>query len=147
MKKIITLAVCCVWTLTCQAQQSPEKMIDRFFKEYVDLGPQDALDNIYSTMPWVERVRDDVDQLKMQFGGLQNIVGNYYGHELIANKDLADSFSIFTYLVRFDRQPIRFTFQFYRPDKDWGLYGFSYDDNLDDELEEAVRLHYMNAKN
>lgn len=121
-------------------------MIDQFFEDYIELGPEKSLDNLYSTMPWVESIQDDVDKLKAQFTDLKNVVGDYYGHDLMAQKVLANNFSIHIYFVRFDRQPVRFIFRFYRPDKAWGLYGFSYDDSLDADLEEAVRLEYINAK-
>ena len=48
-----------------------------------------------------------------------------------------------SYLVKYDRQPIRFTFQFYKPNKEWRIHSFKYDGNIDDEIEEAAKLYYF----
>lgn len=48
-----------------------------------------------------------------------------------------------SYLLRYDRQLIRFTFQFYKPDKEWMLYSLSFDVTLDDEVEEAAKMFYL----
>lgn len=140
MKSILLSLALFTVVLTGRAQQSPEQIIAEFFGEYESLPPAVALENLYGHMPWVERIRDSVEKLKTQFTDLQNLVGDYAGHDLIAEKDVADRFVVYSYLVRFDRQPVRFLFQFYKPGDTWGLYSFSYDDQLDIELEDAVKL-------
>ena len=125
------------------AQEAPEKIITKFFQDYQQGDPGVALDNLYRHMPWVDRIKDDLDKMKSQFTGLQSLVGRYYGNDLIVKKDLAGRFSIYSYLVRFDRQPVRFVFKFYKPRDKWLLYGFSYDDSFSDELEEAVKVYNL----
>jgi len=46
-------------------------------------------------------------------------------------------------LLRYDRQPIRFTFEFYKPDKEWVLFAISFDATLDDEVEEAAKVYNL----
>ena len=130
-------------TLGAYSQEAPEKIIDKFFQDYQQGDPGVALDNLYKHMPWVDRIKDDLDKMKSQFVGLQSLVGRYYGNDLIVKKDLAGSFSIYSYLVKYDRQPVRFVFKFYKPQDKWLLYGFSYDDSFSDELEEAVKVYNL----
>ncbi|WP_209405780.1 hypothetical protein [Pseudozobellia sp. WGM2] len=48
-----------------------------------------------------------------------------------------------SYLVKFDRQPIRFTFQFYKPYNQWRTHRFKYDGNVDEEIEESAKVYYL----
>ena len=142
MKSVIVLFLL-TSALMIQAQDRPPQLIDQFFEDYASLTPVEALDNLYSHMPSADRIQDELNQLMTQFEGLQTIVGPYLGHDEITRRGLAERYAIYSYLVRFERQPVRFTFQFYRPDKTWQLYSFSYDDNIDDEMEAAIRLDML----
>lgn len=127
--------------------QSPEKMIEEFFDTYEKNRPVEALDELYANSPWLERIRDDVEQLKSQFKDLKNIVGEYNGHEMLYKKNVKDCFLVVTYLIKFDRQPIRFVFEFYKPKEAWYLYGFSYDDGFADDLQEIMKHEIIKDEN
>ena len=47
-------------------------------------------------------------------------------------------------MVKYDRQPMRFTFKLYKPNDKWILFSFKIDVDLDDELEQAAKLYYLN---
>jgi hypothetical protein len=146
MRAIILTMLLTLATSLAISQDTPEQIIEKFFQDYQIEKPENALDMLYATMPWVERIQDDLDKIKLQFAGLQTLVGEYYGYGLITKKELANSFAIYSYLVKFDRQPVRFLFEFYKPKEKWGLYSFSYDDNIDDELAEAIKLYNIDLE-
>ncbi len=146
MKKIVFTGLFSLLTLLAIGQDTPEQMIKTFFQEYQTKTPEVTLDNLYTHMPWAEKVSDALGKMKTQFSGLQNLVGDYIGYDLITKKDLLDRFVIYTYLVRFDRQPVRFIFQFYKPKDKWDLFGFSYDDSFGDELKEATKLYNLKSE-
>lgn len=124
------------------SQESPQDLIDKFFKNFETKGSTFALEELYGTNKWVLRNGDAVSNLKTQMEGLNDdFVGEYFGYEKILEKKLSDSFILVSYLVKYDRQPIRFTFQFYRPDKVWKIHSFSFDGDLDEEIEEAAKLY------
>ena len=93
-----------------------------------------ALDELYASNPWIQSSQDDILSLKNQLAGLEGIVGAYKRHLPISEVRLAGCWVYLGYMVLFDRQPIRFEFQFYRPENEWMTYGFSYDDDLDDDV-------------
>jgi hypothetical protein len=140
MKTFLFSAVFLFAVLGVSAQESPEKIIENFFQDYQQGDPGVALDNLYKHMPWADRIQDDLEKVKSQFVGLQSLVGKYYGSNFIVKKELAGTFSLYSYLGRFERQPVRFVFKFYKPQDQWFLYGFSYDDSFSDEMEEAVKV-------
>ena len=96
----------------------------------------------------MDRATDAITNLKNQLEGLnEDYVGKYYGHELIVEKKLAESYILLNYLVKFDRQPIRYTFLFYQPDDKWLIYSFQFDGGIDDEIVEVAKLYYLDLDN
>lgn len=129
-------------------QNTPEDIVSKFFTDYQTDGASKALDNLYSNNEWMNRASDAITNLKQQFGTLnEDYIGKYYGYELIVEKKLSDSFILLSYLVKYDRQPLRFTFQFYKPDEKWRTHSFKYDGNVDQEIEESAKVYYLNLKN
>ena len=129
-------------SMNCLAQQAPQQMIDTFFAAYKkDAGK--AVKLLYETNPWTERIKDDIENIANKVNGFTlDYVGKYYGAELITSKKFSESFELYSYLVKYDRQPLRFTFKFYKPNDKWVLYAFQFDDEFSTEMEEAAKLHY-----
>ena len=147
MKTYITI-ILFSFSLISFAQNTPEEIVSKFFTEYKNEGASKALDNLYSNNEWINRATDAITKLKQQLNSLnEDFVGKYYGYELIVEKKLSDSFILMSYLVKYDRQPIRFTFQFYKPDNEWRTHSFKYDGNIDEEIEESAKVYYLDLKN
>ena len=125
------------------AQSSPQDLIDDFFATYEkDAGK--AVKELYATNKWTERIKDDIDKVIGTVNGFtESYMGKYYGHEIITTKKFAESFELYSYLVKYDRQPIRFIFKFYKPNDEWVLYSYALDDTLDSEIQEAAKLYYL----
>lgn len=142
MNKLLLAALLPLLGLSTQmvAQQTPDQIIEQFFDDYQTNEPGAVIDSLYTHMPAAEDISEDIARLKSQFTGLKDVVGKYRGYDLITEKSIADKFNVYSYLVRYDRQPVRFVFVFYKPADQWGLFSFSYDYDLLMELEQAVRL-------
>ncbi|KAB1067156.1 hypothetical protein F6U93_12105 [Tamlana haliotis] len=125
------------------AQSSPQDLIDTFFATYKkDAGK--AVKELYETNKWTERIKDDIDKIIGTVNGFtESYMGKYYGYEIITKKKFAESFELYSYLIKYDRQPIRFIFKFYKPNDKWVLYSYALDDSLDDEIQEAAKLYYL----
>lgn len=124
--------------------QTPDELVKTFFAEYKEKGVDESLDNLYATNPWIRENNEAVKNLKTQLNAMnEGLVGKQRGHEPIARKTLGDSLILMSYLMKFDRQPIRFTFQFYKPLDKWMLYSFKFDDSFDNELEESSKIQML----
>lgn len=146
MKTYITIVLFSL-SFIGMGQNSPEDIVSKFFTEYKNDGASKALDNLYSNNEWMKRATDAITKLKQQLNSLnEDFVGEYYGYELIVEKKLSDSFILMSYLVKFDRQPIRFTFQFYKPDNEWRTHSFKYDGSIDEEIEQSAKVYYLDLK-
>jgi len=122
------------------ASKSALSIIDGFFKRYKDKGADTAIDYLFSTNKLLANL-PQLPLLKNKLDSLQSSAGKYVGHELISQKTASPSLVFYSYLVKFENQPFRFTIMFYKPKNEWVLYRFKYDDQLDAELEEAGKIN------
>jgi len=120
--------------------KTPVALIDTFFKKYKNDGTSAAIDYLFSTNKLFNN-QAQIAILKAKLDSLQSSVGQYLGKELIAEKSTSPSLVFYSYLVKFTNQPIRFAFMFYKPQNDWLLYRFKYDDQMDAEMEEAGKIN------
>jgi len=120
------------------AQPSEKDITNEFFKLY-SIDPMKAFDYAFATNIWMERNQDAVDNLKNQYSNLLALIGQYHGYELITEKSIGERLKLFSFMVKYERQPIRLTFIFYKPHKTWQVQNLKYDDKLDEELEEASK--------
>lgn len=111
MKKIIILATVTFISLTTFGQSKPDDLINNFFKEYAKT-PAKAVEDIYATNPWTSRIKDGIETMKNEVNKYTvDYVGKYYGYELITMKQFSESFILYSCMVKYDRQPMRFIFK------------------------------------
>ena len=115
-------------------------IIDKFFLTYKNDGTAAAIDYLFSTNKYFAN-NGNIGLMKSKLDSLRQSVGPYIGKELIMQKTASPSLIFYSYLVKNEVQPIRFTFTFYKPQTEWVLYRFKYDDQMDAELEEAGKIN------
>ena len=145
--RILTYLFALAFATGLSAQDTPEDIVTAFFSTLQTENSDAALDQLYATNPWMSMNMESIQSLKDKMAGLtEDFVGTMHGYDLIVEKSLTDRYRLLSYLARYDRQPIRFTFQFYRPADTWKIYSFKYDGSLDDELEEAAKMYYLDLE-
>jgi len=122
--------------------KSAASYIDAFFKKY-KTSPDSAIDYLFATNSFF--TGNQIAPLKAKLDSLQFTLGKYIGKELISQRSATPSLVVYSYLVKHLNQPIRFTIMFYKPQNDWVLYRFNYDDQMDVELLEAVKINNKKA--
>ena len=124
-------------------QTTTENITTDFFKLY-EKSPQKAVEYIFATNKWMmDRNKDGIEKVKIQLNNFVGLLGDYYGYEKIAEKSVGESYKLVSYMIKYDRQPIRFTFIFYKPKDKWQVQNFQFDDNLDEEIEEAGKVYRL----
>jgi hypothetical protein len=113
--------------------------IDVFFKKY-KVSSDSAIDYLFSTNKLFAGNISQINLLKSKLDSLELVIGKYTGKELIAQKSTSPSLVLYSYLVKHENQPIRFIFMFYKPQNDWVLYRFNYDDAMDVEMVEGAKI-------
>ena len=118
--------------------KTPEEYSKKFFEIY-STKPADALDYIFSLQQMTRDLKNDISEIKKNLKNTIGAIGGYDGYELIAEKQINSSMKLLSYMVKYDRQPIRFIFIFYKPKDVWNVYTFQYNTDLDDQLTDAAR--------
>jgi hypothetical protein len=119
--------------------QTWEEAIDGFFARLEAGDAEKAVDQLYEGYPYLSKVAAQVSELKTNFAGLSEAVGDFQGKQRLAVQPLSDRFVYVWYIAFFDRQPLQFHFSFYKPKDRWQIYQFSYDQGVVDVAREMAR--------
>src|SRR5687767_3252021 len=120
MKKmlLITLLLCPLGRLFCQ--NGPHEIVDKFFRLYAEETPDAALHYLFGTSKWADESNDSLESIKLKIDSIVvKQMGDYHGHNLLLKRWIGNRLTFFSYMVRYDREPIRFEFFFYKPKNTW----------------------------
>jgi hypothetical protein len=67
-------------------------------------------------------------------------MGDYIGQEKLRDKQVSSRFRVVSYLVYYERDPVRFTFSLYRNSQGWEVSNFQFDSDFEDEAEASLKL-------
>lgn len=126
---------------TSFAQNTPEDITKKFFDLYKKATADEALDYIFATNKYSVNNKDGLDDLKRKLNKTRSLEGDYHGYDLLYKKAAGENYVVLTILVRHDRDPLTFRLLFYKPADKWMLQHFKYDNKMDEELDEASKLH------
>ena len=136
MRKILFILGLVAYTTVSLAQQTPDQMTTLFFEKY-ETDTDGAFDYIFATNPWMQKNKDGSEKVKFQIREFKTISGAYTGFEKIRETQLGEGFKVDVYLVKYERQPLRFVFKYYKAKDTWVLYNLKFDDKIDEELDKA----------
>ena len=110
---IATLVTLILYSSNINAQFTEKDIINEFFRIYPS-EPLKAFDYAFFTNPWLAKNFEGTENLKFQFKELLPLLGNYVGYDLLITKQINDRFKLYSFMIRYERQPLRFTFIFYK---------------------------------
>ncbi|MGJ3236534.1 hypothetical protein [Marivirga sp.] len=125
------------------SQSTSSEITGKFFDLYKK-SPEQAIDYAFSTNKWIiDKNQDGIANVKNQLTNTLELIGDYYGFEVITEKQIGENYILNSFLIRYDRQPLRFTFILYKPKDTWQVQSFLFDDNIDDELKESATAYRL----
>lgn len=139
MKKIL-LVLSFTLFLTNTYAQTPKEHIETFFKTYEEESFDQAIDSLFATNKWFADIKDSQNNIKVQFSSFKKLVGDYNGYEPLTAQKVGTCYEYYTFLIKFDRQPIRFHFAFYKAKDKWILQNFKYEDQIASNLEQSALI-------
>jgi hypothetical protein len=146
MKKILlTLCPLLLFICTTKAQvqeQNPTDISKKFFEMYA-AKPLDAIDYLFSDVKKNKQVSDDITAIKKNLKMTIDQDGVNNGYELITEKNVGTNLKLQSYMVKYDKQPVRFIFIYYRPKDVWKIYTFQFNTNMDEELTSAAGVDQL----
>lgn len=122
-----------------------QQEINKFFELYKQDKIDEAVDSIYSSNQYVSSIPDQIKNVKTQLNALKGLVGQIHHIGHLDTFLVGESFVYVTYLATYDRQPVRYEFQFFKVKDGWRIYSFSFDDDLS-EIQTQARKAAWSAK-
>ncbi|MGS2765131.1 hypothetical protein [Sinomicrobium sp. M5D2P9] len=146
MRKIalLTVVLALLPVYVVYSQNSTDKLTSDFFTRY-EKNTDDAFDFIFGTNKWMAENKDGTKKVKFQIREYANLLGEYIGYEKVTERSLGESLKVIVYLVKYERQPLRFIFKYYKARDNWVLYNLKFDENIDNELDEIMKYEYLSG--
>lgn len=120
------------------SNEEPENIVSNFFSLYKERGNEPAIDYLFSNNPVLYSKGESIHNLKLTITNIEKLLGKMIEYKIIKNLDIDNSLKIIITLVKYDRQPLRFLFVFYKPDKKWVTYRFEIDTSFPDNFIDEV---------
>lgn len=116
-------------------------VITKFFQN-VELKKYDAaIDELLSENENIDLKDSATIALKSKFSVINQVSGVYRGNTLLKKRSIGDDIAIYSYLAKYDKKFYRFTFEFYNNGVRVKIYKFLFDDSVEFELEESLKLY------
>ncbi|HOY33034.1 MAG TPA: hypothetical protein PKW80_14235 [Bacteroidales bacterium] len=119
---IIFMSLLAIKPCLIYAQEKPEDITGHFFELFQANGSDAAFDYIFGTNKWINKQLQESNKVKVK--EILPMMGQYYGYELIEKKVISESYVVMIFMLKFDRQPTKFSFSLYKPKENWQLIEF-----------------------
>lgn len=129
-------------TIVNAQTETKEPISESFFKTFKK-DPAQAYTDLFKDNKWMKDKQADIETVKIKLKSFLDGLGQYYGYEFIIEKAAGKSYIYKSFLVKYERQPIRFSFLLYKPDTEWQIQNFTYDTNIESEIEEAAKAYRL----
>jgi len=105
----------------------PEKIVKNFFDLYKQNRIEQALDYLFSSNPILYNKSESIKNLKNTFTNIEKVLGGYKDYSISYNQEHFESLKIIITYVRYEKQPLRLLFVFYKPGDKRITYRFEID--------------------
>ena len=146
-KTIMTLILAAMMTsglAQTKEEDDGQALIMRFFELYKTKGYDAAVRYSWSTNRWIPHSPDEMNKIILSLGKQVDPMGEFLGQEELKSKKIGSRFRIVSYLVYYQRDPVRFTFELYRNNQGWEITDFVFDTQFEQEIEESMKLDVRN---
>lgn len=141
MKTIISISIAILFSMPVYANKPVDKLAEPILKA-IDSNDIDEL--AYIAFPEGSETREyfsdaNLNELNQTLEVTLSETGKSYGHKLIYESNLEDTYILRYYLLKMKRQPMLLKLEFYKPNNKWKVQGMSLDDDLDDYIEKHAK--------
>lgn len=124
-------------TIIAQIKTDEENITAKFFQTFTT-DPMKAYEELFKSNEYIPK--SDIESTKIKFKDYISDLGDYLGNEAITVKRIGKSYILKSFIIKYERMPIRFTFTLYKPADKWKIQNFAYDGNMTEELENAAKI-------
>lgn len=115
-------------------------IVEKFFYIFQNVSSDSAINYVFASNKWMVVNQTLVNDIKVNLKRATNVLGPYYGYEVITKKFVGTSFVTLDYMLKYDKMPIKFSFILYRPDKKWQIHNLNFTDKFEKDFELAPNV-------
>jgi hypothetical protein len=146
MKKYL-FSITFLFLISCSSNNLDNQcqlVIDNLFQGIKNNKPTESLIKLISQNKNINQGDSATQELIKKFSFINSCSGSYLGNKLLLKRNITDKVIIYSYLVMYEKKFYRFIFIFYNPSDNMVPYKFIFDDNLEFEQEESLKLYLNN---
>jgi len=113
--------------------------IDSFFQKVRDSNYKGAINGLLAQNENIDLRDSSTISLVTKFENINFISGSFKGYSIINSKLIGNDLGVFSCLAKYEKKFYRFVFVFYNNSISIKIYKFSFDDDLDVELQESIK--------
>lgn len=141
-KYLFTLIIFFTSVCIVNGQTTTKEISNHFFQIY-SKDPMAAIDYAFSTNKWFDRKLDAQTTLKNKLKTLIDVCGDYNGYEKLTEKKAGTSSIITSFIMKYNREPVRLVIFFYKPKDIWQVNNIAFDEDIDEDLKEAAKAYRL----
>jgi len=116
-------------------------IIDSFFSEIKSNNYSRGLNRMLKGNEIINLQDSGTIIMQNKFSLLNETSGKFISAKLLRKRELDNDLAVYIYFVKYDKKFYRFTFTFYNNNNDVKIYKFAFDDTIDSEMVESLRLY------
>lgn len=116
-------------------------IIETFFENLQNISAKKAIDDLLGGNENISLSDSLTVALRDKIDYINEASGIFVSKRLMRKKALENDLVVYAYIVKYEKKFYRFTFVFYNNDKDVKLFRFGFDEAMDVELEESIKLY------
>ena len=122
-------------------KETATPVIDHFFKQLSSANAEEAISGLLSNNDNIITDDSSITELKAKLKNIGVYSGKYVDYSLLKEKEIQGNIAMYSFLVRYEKKYYRFIFEFYNNGTSIKIYKFRFDDALDIEIEESLKLY------
>lgn len=131
MKKLQLIVLLNFWIFILG--QTPEEISKEFFQKY-ETNSDEAVDYLFASNEIFSSQITELNNLKAKIKESRSALGTFLGYEKFSEKSINQTLVELKYIGKFQGQPLRFIFHYYKPKDKWIILNFNFDDAILEEF-------------
>lgn len=128
IRELLASATILLATSALSAEQY-DNIPAQFFKEFSEKKYADSIDTLLK----YQKIAPATDsfELKRNFIGSVNTLGDYRYNELITKREIGTRYVVLYYIIGMDKKPMSMRLSLYKPSNEWIIKSFNFDSDVD----------------
>ena len=136
--KLICVTIFLFFFQNSNCQNLSDDVISNFFLKVSQNKTDSALLSLFLSNTYMDKNQAISKAISIS-DTLQGF-GKYNGYEILTKMHTGSSLILYTCLVKYEVNPVRFDILLYKPNKNWIFYNFQYDTSMEDDFKNISKF-------